>query len=53
MLPLLLRLEPQPRQPAEVLLANRLVHRGTAPDTLAVVVRDVRPPVRLNTSENQ
>ena len=43
----LLSLEPQPRKPAEVFLADRLVHRGASPDALAIVVRDVRPPVRL------
>lgn len=51
-LPLLLGLEPQPRQPAQVLLAHRFVHRRAAPDALAVVVRDVRPPVRLSSHKN-
>ena len=46
-LPLLLRLEPQARQPAEVLLAHRFVDGCASPDALAVVVRNVRPPVRL------
>mmetsp|Transcript_6179 Transcript_6179/g.20144 ORF Transcript_6179/g.20144 Transcript_6179/m.20144 type:complete len:665 (-) Transcript_6179:1552-3546(-) len=46
-LPLLLRLEPQPRQPTEVLLAHRLVDRRAALDAFAVVVRDVRPPIGL------
>lgn len=47
MLPLLLGLEPEPREPAEVLFAHCFVYSGAAPDTLAVVVRDVGPPVRL------
>ncbi len=33
-LPLLLRLEVQPRQPAQVLAAHRLVHRGAAANAL-------------------
>mmetsp|Transcript_19442 Transcript_19442/g.63358 ORF Transcript_19442/g.63358 Transcript_19442/m.63358 type:complete len:470 (-) Transcript_19442:1597-3006(-) len=46
-LALLLRLEPQPSEPAEVLLGDRLVDGGAAPDALAVVVRHVSPPVGL------
>mmetsp|Transcript_67280 Transcript_67280/g.140138 ORF Transcript_67280/g.140138 Transcript_67280/m.140138 type:complete len:884 (+) Transcript_67280:4960-7611(+) len=46
-LPLLLSLEPQARQPPQVLLAHRLVHGRASPDALAVVVRDVGPPVCL------
>mmetsp|Transcript_3491 Transcript_3491/g.11579 ORF Transcript_3491/g.11579 Transcript_3491/m.11579 type:complete len:907 (-) Transcript_3491:778-3498(-) len=46
-LALLLRLEPEARQPPEVLLGDRLVDGGATPDALAVVVRDVGPPVRL------
>ncbi len=40
----LLGLEPEAREPAQVLLAHRLVHRGAALDPLPVVVRVVRPP---------
>ena len=47
LLPLLLLLQEQPRQPTHVLLAHRLVHRRAAADALAHVVRHVRPPVRL------
>lgn len=47
MLPFLFCLEPETSQPAQVFLADGLVHCGTAPDTFAVVVGDVRPPVRL------
>ena len=47
MLSLLLGLEVQPREPAQVLLANGLVDGGAAPDTLTVVVGRVRPPVSL------
>ncbi len=39
MLPLLLRLEVQARETAQVLAAHGLVHRRAAPDALAVVVR--------------
>ena len=46
-LPLLLRLEVEPGQPAQVLLAHRLVHSGTAADALPVVVGRVGPPVSL------
>ena len=46
-LALLLRLEPQPREPPQVLLAHRLVHRRAAANPLSVVVRHVRPPIRL------
>ena len=41
-LPLLLRLEVQARQAAQVLAAHSLVDRGAAADALAVVVRDLR-----------
>mmetsp|Transcript_4532 Transcript_4532/g.13244 ORF Transcript_4532/g.13244 Transcript_4532/m.13244 type:complete len:1314 (+) Transcript_4532:2393-6334(+) len=46
-LALLLRLEPEAREPPEVLLGHGLVHRGAAADALTVVVRHVGPPVRL------
>mmetsp|Transcript_94895 Transcript_94895/g.290284 ORF Transcript_94895/g.290284 Transcript_94895/m.290284 type:complete len:331 (+) Transcript_94895:4370-5362(+) len=46
-LPLLLGLQPQAGEPAQVLLARRLVDGRAAPDALAVVVRRVGPPVRL------
>ena len=46
-LPLLLGLEVESCQPAEVLFADRLVDGGAATDPLAVVVRSVGPPVRL------
>ena len=46
-LPLLLRLEVEPGEPAQVLAADGLVDGRAAPDALAVVVRDLRPPVRL------
>lgn len=46
-LALLLGLEVQPREPAEVLLGDGLVDRRAPADALAVVVRDRRPPVRL------
>ena len=46
-LPLLLRLQIQPCQPAQVLTAHCLVHSGATPDTLPVVVGHVSPPVRL------
>mmetsp|Transcript_6161 Transcript_6161/g.24641 ORF Transcript_6161/g.24641 Transcript_6161/m.24641 type:complete len:696 (-) Transcript_6161:121-2208(-) len=46
-LALLLRLQPQARQAAKVLLAHRLVDRRATPDALTVVVRDVGPPVAL------
>jgi len=44
-LSLLLRLQVESSQSSEVLLADGLVHRGTAANTLAVVVSRVRPPV--------
>lgn len=47
MLPLLLSLEVEAGQPAQVLLAHSLVHGGSAADTLAVVVGCVGPPVGL------
>ena len=43
----LLSLQPKSSQPSEVFPAHRLVHRRAAPDALAVVVRDVGPPVSL------
>ena len=46
-LPLLLRLEPQARQTAQILLGHGLVNGGAAPDALAVVVRNRDPPVGL------
>mmetsp|Transcript_30637 Transcript_30637/g.99608 ORF Transcript_30637/g.99608 Transcript_30637/m.99608 type:complete len:435 (-) Transcript_30637:2259-3563(-) len=46
-LALLLRFEVEPREPPQVFPAHRLVHRRAAPDALAVVMRNVRPPVRL------
>mmetsp|Transcript_61033 Transcript_61033/g.143984 ORF Transcript_61033/g.143984 Transcript_61033/m.143984 type:complete len:850 (-) Transcript_61033:159-2708(-) len=46
-LALLLGLEPQTRQPPQVLLAHRLVHGRAAANALAVVVRDVGPPIGL------
>lgn len=46
-LPLLLRLQVQPRETSQVLAAHRLVHGRAAPDALTVVVRHVRPPVSL------
>ena len=48
MLPLLLGLEVESRQSAEVLLADGLVDGGAAPDALAVVVCRVGPPVGLH-----
>mmetsp|Transcript_10204 Transcript_10204/g.41240 ORF Transcript_10204/g.41240 Transcript_10204/m.41240 type:complete len:678 (+) Transcript_10204:3871-5904(+) len=46
-LPLLLSLEPQSREPPQVLAAHGLVHGGAAANALAVVVRHVGPPVSL------
>ena len=46
-LSLLLRLQVQTGQPAQVLLAHRLVHCGAAPDSLTVVVGCVGPPIRF------
>mmetsp|Transcript_62206 Transcript_62206/g.196852 ORF Transcript_62206/g.196852 Transcript_62206/m.196852 type:complete len:623 (-) Transcript_62206:2053-3921(-) len=53
-LPLLLSLEPQPREPTQVLAAHSLVDGGAAADALTVVVGHVGPPVRLGlyVSEN-
>ena len=48
MLSLLLCLEIQPGEPAQVLLADRLVDGGAATDTLTVVVGSVGPPVSLH-----
>ena len=47
MLPLLLCLQVQSRQTAQVLLAHCFIHSGSAADSLAVVVSRVGPPVRL------
>ena len=44
-LPLLLCLEIEPRQPAKVLLTHCLVHRSSSTDSLPVVVSRVCPPV--------
>lgn len=54
MLSLLLRLKVEPRESAEVLLADGLVDGGAAPDALAVVVSRVGPPVgfHLNVSQD-
>mmetsp|Transcript_29770 Transcript_29770/g.62392 ORF Transcript_29770/g.62392 Transcript_29770/m.62392 type:complete len:390 (-) Transcript_29770:1623-2792(-) len=46
-LPLLLRLEPQTSQAAEILLAHRLVNSCASANTLPVVMRDIGPPVGL------
>mmetsp|Transcript_21771 Transcript_21771/g.52021 ORF Transcript_21771/g.52021 Transcript_21771/m.52021 type:complete len:220 (-) Transcript_21771:2237-2896(-) len=46
-LPLLLSLQPQASEAAEVLPADGLVNSRPAPDALTVVVRHVRPPVGL------
>lgn len=46
-LPLLLGLEVQPRQPTQVLPDDRLVDSSSSPDTLSVVVRDRGPPIGL------
>lgn len=45
MLSLLFGLEVQPGQPAEVLLADSLVHGSSSPNPLPVVVGRVGPPV--------
>ena len=47
MLPLPLSLEVEASQTAQVLLAHRLVHGGSTPDALTVVVSSVGPPVCL------
>mmetsp|Transcript_2955 Transcript_2955/g.8791 ORF Transcript_2955/g.8791 Transcript_2955/m.8791 type:complete len:467 (+) Transcript_2955:3703-5103(+) len=47
-LPLLLRLQIQPGQAAQVLPGNRLVDRRTPPDSLPVVMGHVGPPVGLH-----
>ena len=52
-LPLLLRLEPQPGEPTQVLAAHSLVHGGAAANALAVVVRHVGPPVSLGLDVTQ
>lgn len=46
-LPLLLSLQVQPCQPAQVLSADSLVYSSSTPDTLPVVVSHVGPPVSL------
>eukprot|EP00967_Tisochrysis_lutea_P025532 scaffold29471_cov28-Tisochrysis_lutea.AAC.6 len=46
-LPLLFRLEPQPREAPEILLGDRLVDSGPTSNAFAIVVRYVGPPVRL------
>lgn len=48
MLTLLLRLEIEARQSAQVLLADRLIDSGAAADALAIVVRRIGPPVGLH-----
>lgn len=48
MLPLLLCFQIESSEASEVLLADGLVDGGAAADALAVVVRRVRPPVRLH-----
>ena len=45
-LPLLLCLEVEAGEAAQVLAAHRLVHGGAPPDALAVVVRHVGPPAK-------
>ena len=52
-LPLLLGLEVETRQAAQVLLAHRLVDGRTALDAFAVVVRRVGPPVGLHLDKAQ
>jgi hypothetical protein len=47
MLPLLLRLQIQPRQPAQILLTDRLIHRRPPPNPLPIIIRRIRPPIRL------
>ena len=46
-LPLLLRLQVQASQPAQVLAAHCLVDSGAPPDSLPVVVGHIGPPVSL------
>jgi hypothetical protein len=46
-LALLLSLEIQPSETAQVLPANRLVHGGSASDALSIVVGDIGPPISL------
>ena len=46
-LTLLLRLQVETSQTSKILLAHRLVHCGSTTNTLAVVVRCVRPPISL------
>lgn len=48
MLSLLLGLEVQPGQSAEVLLADGLVHGGSSADPFPVVVGRIGPPVSLH-----
>ena len=47
MLPLLLSLQVQSGQPAQVLLAHSLVNSGSSADPLPVVVGSISPPVGL------
>lgn len=46
-LPLLLSLQVQPCQPAQVLSADGFVYSSSTPDTLPVVVSHIGPPVSL------
>lgn len=52
-LPLLLGLQVETSQPTQILLAHRLVHRGSATYSLAIVVRRVCPPVGLHLHVSQ
>ena len=45
MLPLLLSLQVESGEAAQVLLADSLVHSGASPDSLTVVVSRVSPPI--------
>ena len=47
MLTLLFRLEVESGQSSQVLLTDGLVDGSTALDPLSVVMRSVRPPIRL------
>lgn len=47
-LPLLLRLQEEASEAAQVLAAHSLVDCGSAADTLPVVVRHVGPPIGLS-----
>ena len=46
-LSLLLRLQVQPRESSQVLLAYGLVNGGPAADALPIIISSVRPPVSL------